>query len=219
MRRAASSTAPTGPSASSPSRPSWSACSAGTCSTSGPARTGDCSAVPAAVCSANRSTAVSGTPPARPPPSARHWPPPRSPVACRPSPVRSSARRLVPVAQRQRRTRLRSLPGLANSTQVLHDTYLHCLDSQDDIVSQRIEDALEGGTRSSGSPQFVTTSGYAHRRHRPGPCPLSVREPARRPARSPRELGRQPSQHRALAPAYNSVSADQKASSGFARDS
>jgi integrase len=54
-----------------------------------------------------------------------------------------------------------------NSTRVLHDTYLHCLDSQDDIVSQRIEDALDGGTRSSGSPRCVTASGYAHRRHRP----------------------------------------------------
>jgi hypothetical protein len=31
-----------------------------------------------------------------------------------------------------------------NSARVLHDAYLHCVDSQDDIVSQRIEDARPG---------------------------------------------------------------------------
>jgi hypothetical protein len=30
-----------------------------------------------------------------------------------------------------------------NSTRVLHDTYLHCIDSQDDMVSQQIEDGLD----------------------------------------------------------------------------
>jgi hypothetical protein len=62
--RAASSTAPTGRSASSPSRPSWSACSAATSATMAPRRTGGCSAAPAAACSASRSTAAPGTPPA-----------------------------------------------------------------------------------------------------------------------------------------------------------
>ena len=39
-----------------------------------------CPAAPAAACSANRSTAAPGTPPARPP-SARTWPPPPWPAA------------------------------------------------------------------------------------------------------------------------------------------
>jgi len=30
-----------------------------------------------------------------------------------------------------------------NSARVLHDTYLHCIDSHQDLVSQRIEDALD----------------------------------------------------------------------------
>jgi hypothetical protein len=64
--RVVSSTAQTAPSASFPSRRSWSACSASTCMRSGPRRTGGCSAAPAAACSADQSTAASGTPPARP---------------------------------------------------------------------------------------------------------------------------------------------------------
>jgi integrase len=55
---------PTAPSASSPSRPSWSAYSAVTSATMAPRRTGDCSTAPAAACSASRSTAAPGTPPA-----------------------------------------------------------------------------------------------------------------------------------------------------------
>jgi len=51
-----------------------------------------------------------------------------------------------------------------NSAHVLHDVYLHCIDSQDDIVSQRIEDALNAGTGSSLPLQCVKASGYAHRR-------------------------------------------------------
>ena len=46
----------------------------------GPRRTGGCSRAPAAACSANRSTAAPGTPPARQP-STRSWPPPRWPAA------------------------------------------------------------------------------------------------------------------------------------------
>ncbi|HEY2691080.1 MAG TPA: hypothetical protein VGJ50_21760 [Streptosporangiaceae bacterium] len=30
-----------------------------------------------------------------------------------------------------------------NSARVLHDTYLHCIDTRQDLVSQRIEDALD----------------------------------------------------------------------------
>jgi hypothetical protein len=62
------------------------------------------------------------------------------------------------------------------SARVLHDVYLHCTDDQDDLVSQRIEDALDEGGRPPS--QCVKASGYVHRRHRPGPCPLYVREPA-----------------------------------------
>ena len=64
-----------------------------------------------------------------------------------------------------------------NSTRVLHEVYLHCTDSKEDLVSQRIEDALDAHPGSRPMPQCVKASGYAHRRHRPGPCPLSVREP------------------------------------------
>jgi len=37
----------------------------------------------------------------------------------------------------------------------LHDVYLHCTDSQEDQVSQRIEDALDAGTGSSRPPLCV----------------------------------------------------------------
>ena len=70
------------------------------------------------------------------------------------------------------------------SARVLHDVYLHCTDDQDDLVSQRIEDALDEGGRPPS--QCVKASGYVHRRHRPGPCPLYVREPATSLAHSPR---------------------------------
>jgi len=79
-RTAASSTVPKERFASSPSRPSWSGCSAVTFTSSAPPRTGGCSATRAAACSANRSTAAPGTPPARPR-SGRGWPPPRSSAA------------------------------------------------------------------------------------------------------------------------------------------
>jgi integrase len=35
-----------------------------------------------------------------------------------------------------------------NSARVLHEVYLHCIDSQDDIVSQRIEDPQRGRPRA-----------------------------------------------------------------------
>ena len=103
--RGVSSTAPTAPSASSPSRRSWYACSASTCMRSGPRRTGGCSAAPAAACSASRSTAAPGTPPAgrpRPRPG-RH--------RARPPPLRAAARRPVTVAQRHRHARRGRRPG------------------------------------------------------------------------------------------------------------
>jgi hypothetical protein len=64
-----------------------------------------------------------------------------------------------------------------NSTPVPHDTYPRCIDSHDDVVSQRIEDVLDADSRIALSSQCVTASGYTHRRHHPGLCPLSVREP------------------------------------------
>ena len=51
-----------------------------TCVIMAPRRTGGCSVEPAAACLVSPSTAVPGTPPARPR-SARNWPPPRSPAA------------------------------------------------------------------------------------------------------------------------------------------
>jgi hypothetical protein len=71
------------------------------------------------------------------------------------------------------------------SARVLHDVYLHCTDGQDDLVSQRIEAALDAHADSRTPSQCVKASGYVHRRHRPGPCPLYVRQPATSPAHSP----------------------------------
>ena len=51
-----------------------------------------------------------------------------------------------------------------NSARVLHEVYLHCIDSEDDVVSQQIEDALNAGTGSSRPPECVKASGCAHRR-------------------------------------------------------
>ena len=98
-----------------------------------------------------------------------------------------------------------------NSARVLHEVYLHCTDGRDDTVSQRIEDALNAGTGIAHSSPRAKASGYTHRRHRPRPCPLSVREPARSPAHSPRSPARQPPQHDMQAPALMGVSAVQKA--------
>jgi hypothetical protein len=77
---AVSSTARTGRSASSRSRRPWLPCCGSTCGSTGRRRTGGCSAAPAAACSVNRSTAVSGMPPAASR-SARTWPPRRWPAA------------------------------------------------------------------------------------------------------------------------------------------
>ncbi len=76
-----------------------------------------------------------------------------------------------------------------NSPRVLHEVYLHCTDGQEDTVSQRIEDALDAGTGITHASPRAKASGYTHRRHRPRPCPLYVREPARSPAHGPRKPG------------------------------
>jgi integrase len=62
-----------------------------------------------------------------------------------------------------------------NSVRVPHEVYLHCIDSEDDVVSQRIEDALDAGTSSSRPSQCVKASGCAYRRPPRDPCPLYVR--------------------------------------------
>ena len=98
------------------------------------------------------------------------------------------------------------------SARVLYEVYLHCTDGQDDAVSQRIEDALDAGTGITHPSPHAKASGYTNRRHHPGPCPLSVREPVPGPAHSPRPPGLPGPQHRTQAPAATSVSAAQKAS-------
>ena len=99
-----------------------------------------------------------------------------------------------------------------NSARVLYEVYLHCTDGQDDTVSQRIEDALDAGTGSTHPPPHAKASGYTHRRHHPGPCPLYVREPVPGPAHSPRPPGSPGPQHRTQAPAATSVSTAQTTS-------
>ena len=44
--------------------------------------------------------------------------------------------------------------------------YLHCIESQEDLVSRQIEDALDADTSSRWSSQCVQESGSAHRRLR-----------------------------------------------------
>ena len=58
-----------------------------------------------------------------------------------------------------------------NSTRVLHEVYLHCIDGKENLVSQRIEDALDADLGSRQPSQCVKASGYTHRRHHPEPCP------------------------------------------------
>ena len=188
--------------AADPGHRSWSPCSAVISATMAPRRTAGCSAAPAAACSANRSTAAPGTPPAWPP-SAPAWPPRRWPatrMTCGtpPCPCGSTPPASPP----------RSPPGPGNSARVLYEVYLHCTDGQQDTVSQRIEDALDAGTRGSRPPPDGETSGYANRRHHPGPCPLYVRRSPRRPARSPRippaadqGRGRRPQRESTVSPA------------------
>ena len=53
------------------------------------------------------------------------------------------------------------------SARVLQDTYLHCIDSRQDLASQRIEDALDTDANATPSSRYGKASGYAHRRHHP----------------------------------------------------
>jgi hypothetical protein len=55
------------------------------------------------------------------------------------------------------------------STRVMHDVYVHCIDTREDAVSQRIEDALDPGASVAGSSRCGKASGYTHRRHHPDP--------------------------------------------------
>ena len=201
---AASSTAPTARSASSPSRPSWSPCS-GTTSATGTAPDGRLfrgtrggmlsESVYGRAWHAARQAALgpdlAATALARRPYDLRHaalslW------LNASGAPAEVAAR-------------------AGNSARVLHEVYLHCIDGQEDPVSQRIEDALDAGAGVASSSRCAKASGYTHRRHRPRPCPLSVREPVPGPAHSPRPPAR-PARSTDAAPAANSVSADQTAS-------
>lgn len=73
-----------------------------------------------------------------------------------------------------------------NSTRVLHEVYLHSIDSRDDVVSQRIEDALDAGTSSSHPSQYVKASGCAHRRLPRDPVRYMSVDLRRRPTPGPR---------------------------------
>ena len=63
-----------------------------------------------------------------------------------------------------------------NSVTVLLSVYIHCIDGQDDITNQRIEDALDAP--GSSARHRRKASGSTDRRYQPRPCPLYVREPA-----------------------------------------
>jgi hypothetical protein len=136
----------------------------------------------AAACSANRSTAAPGPPPARPRP-ARSWPPPRSPAA-----PATCARRAVLVAERQRGTRRGRRPGRYQrpcpvpGLPALHREPRRHRQPADRRRPRRTPIIVR-------SSRCVKGSGCAHRRLCPGPCPQSVREPVPGPAQSPREPG------------------------------
>jgi hypothetical protein len=99
-----------------------------------------------------------------------------------------------------------------NSARVLYEVYLHCTDGQDDIVSQRIEDALDARTGITHTQPHAKASGYTHRRRHPRACPLYVREPVPGPTPSPRLPGPASPQHRTQAPVVTRVSTVQAAS-------
>jgi integrase len=87
-----------------------------------------------------------------------------TPLACRPSDLRHAALSLWLNAS--------SAPAdiatrAGNSVHVLQTVYVHCIDGQDDITSQRIQEALEPGAGTGRSSPSVTASGSANRRSRP----------------------------------------------------
>jgi len=110
--------------------------------------------------------AAPGTPPAKQP-SARSWQPPRWPDDLRHAALSLWLHASGAPAEVAARA--------GNSARVLHDVYLHCTNGQEDIVSQRIEDALnaDASIASSSSSQYATASGLTHRRSCPRPCPLT----------------------------------------------
>ena len=97
-----------------------------------------------------------------------------------------------------------------NSARVLHDIYLHCMDGQQDLVSQRIEDALGADASVTPLSRCEKGSGYTHRRLHPRTLSaICTREPAPGPAHSPRPQGPPGPQHRMQTLAITSVSAGQ----------
>ena len=105
-----------------------------------------------------------------------------------------------------------------NGTRVLHEVYLHCIDGKDDLVSQRIEDALDADLGSRPPSQCVKASGYMHRRHRPGPCPPSVRECVPGPGHSLRPPVLADSHHRTQTPFVTNISAVQMVSEAISAE-
>ena len=62
---------------------------------------------------------------------------------------------------------------------VLESVYAHCIDGGDDLISQRIEDALDSDSGPPHMSQCVTASGYTHRRYRHDPVRhMSVNNPS-----------------------------------------
>ena len=114
MNSADSSTGRTGRSGWSRSLRRWPPCSVPTSRPTAPHPTGGCSAEPAAGRSANRSTAVPGTPPALSP-SGR-----ASRQRARPAPLRPASRRPVAVAERRRGPRPDRRPGRAQRRSPAH---------------------------------------------------------------------------------------------------
>jgi integrase len=66
-----------------------------------------------------------------------------------------------------------------NSVHVLESVYAHCIDGGDDLISQRIEDALDPDSATPHVSQCVTASGYTHRWYRHDPVRhMSVNNPS-----------------------------------------
>jgi len=66
------------------------------------------------------------------------------------------------------------------SVHVLESVYVHCISGQEDVISQRIEDALNAGSRTSQEPLPVTASGPPNRSHHREPVRhMSVNSPRR----------------------------------------
>jgi hypothetical protein len=66
-----------------------------------------------------------------------------------------------------------------NSVHALESVYAHCIDGGDDLISRRIEDALDPDSGTPHVSQCVTASGYTHRRYRHDPVRhMSVNNPS-----------------------------------------